>query len=147
MGTLGRYLVLTAKAKTGFSPAILILLALAAITGIAALVLLCVTIYVLLAALLGPLWAAAALFAFFFLLTIILIIAAIQVRKSTMARAKAAMASRSTHALFDTSVLTLGLEIGRTIGWRRIVPIAAIAMIAAGVAREWAKRGTPKDDA
>ena len=34
----------------------------------------------------------------------------------------------------------------RTIGWRRIVPIAAIAMIAAGVAREWAKRGTPKVD-
>lgn len=146
MGTLVRYLTLTAKAKTGFSPKILILVALAAATGVATFVLLCVTAFFLLAPLLGELWASVALLVFFLLLSIIFIVAAIQVRKTAMARAQAALAARTSHGLFDTSILTLGLEIGRTIGWRRLIPIAAVTLIAAGIAREWAKRESPKDD-
>jgi hypothetical protein len=63
-----------------------------------------------------------------------------------MERAQQALAARSTNAMFDTSVLTLGLQVGRTVGWRRLIPIAAITVVAAGVAREWAKRSAPKDD-
>jgi hypothetical protein len=36
--------------------------------------------------------------------------------------------------------MAVGLEIARAIGWRRIVPLAAIGVLAATLAREWGAR-------
>jgi hypothetical protein len=36
--------------------------------------------------------------------------------------------------------MAVGLEIARAIGWRRIVPLAAIGVLAATLAREWGGR-------
>jgi hypothetical protein len=47
--------------------------------------------------------------------------------------------------LFDSSALSLGLQIGRTIGWQRLVPIAAVAVVAAGIAREWSRHKARED--
>jgi hypothetical protein len=147
MGNWGHYLVLQAKSKTGLSPAILILGVLAGVTMVAALVLFCVAAFFLLVPWLGPLWTAVAMVGFFLLLSIIFAVAAIQSRKRAMERAQAALAARSTHALFDSSTLALGLQLGRTIGWKRLIPLAAVALIAMGVAKEWAARKAPDDDA
>jgi hypothetical protein len=146
MSGVVRYLVLTAKAKTGVSSGILILLVVGGAMGLATIVLLIVTIFVLLSERFGPLWTSAGMTLTFLLLCIICIVAALKARRNAMERAQQALAARSTQAMFDSSVLALGLEVGRTIGWRRLVPIAAITVIAAGVAREWAKRSAPKDD-
>jgi ABC-type tungstate transport system substrate-binding protein len=140
-----RYLVLTAKAKTGFSPQILILMVVGAAMGVAAFVLLNVTIFFLLSERFGPLWTSAGMTLGYLLLCVICIVAAIKSRRNAMENAQQALAARTTHAMFDTSALSLGLEIGRTIGWRRLVPIAAITLIAAGVAKEWGRRKAPKD--
>jgi divalent metal cation (Fe/Co/Zn/Cd) transporter len=145
MSGLVRYLVLTAKAKTGVSPGIIILLVVGAAMGLAASVLLIVTIFIFLSERFGPLWTSVGMTLTFLLLCIICLVAALKARRNAMERAQQALAARSTHAMFDTSVLALGLEVGRTIGWRRLVPIAAVTVIAAGVAREWAKRSAPKD--
>jgi hypothetical protein len=40
----------------------------------------------------------------------------------------------------DASMLTTGLEIGRAIGWRRIVPLVGVVLLAAGLARDWRGR-------
>ena len=36
--------------------------------------------------------------------------------------------------------MAVGLDIARAVGWRRIVPLAAIGVLAATLAREWAGR-------
>jgi len=140
-----RYLELTAKAKTGFSPTLLILLGVAAALGLAATVLLIVTVFIFCSEQFGPLRTGIGMTLTFLVLCLGCVFAAIRARRKTMEEAQAATAARSTRAMFDTSVLSLGLEIGRTIGWRRLVPIVAVALIAAGVAKEWARRSAPKD--
>jgi hypothetical protein len=146
MSGLVRYLVLTAKAKTGVSSGIIILLLVGAALGLAAIILLIVTLFIFLSERFGPLLTAAGMTLTFLLVSVICIVAALKARHNAMERAQQALAARSTNAMFDTSVLTLGLQVGRTVGWRRLIPIAAITVVAAGVAREWAKRSAPKDD-
>jgi hypothetical protein len=40
----------------------------------------------------------------------------------------------------DPKFMAVGLDIARAVGWRRIVPLAAIGVLAATLAREWAGR-------
>jgi hypothetical protein len=146
MSGLARYLVLTAKAKTGFSPGILIGVIVAAAFAVAALVFFCVAMFVLLEDYFGPLEAALLMSGAFLVFAIIAGVATVSARRRAMERAQQALAARGTSALFDSSVLTLGLQIGRTIGWRRLLPIAAVGVIAAVLAREWAARGKTEDE-
>jgi divalent metal cation (Fe/Co/Zn/Cd) transporter len=146
MSGLGRYLLLTAKAKTGLSPGVPILLVVAAIMAVATFILLNVTIYVLCAPKFGPLPTALAMTLAYLVLCIVLMLIALHLRRATMQQAQQALAARSTHALFDTSVLNLGLQVGRTIGWKRFLPIAAVVLIAAGVAKEWARRSGAQEE-
>jgi hypothetical protein len=141
-----RYLGLTAKAKTGYSPALLILLGLAAALGLATAVLLIGTIFIFCSEQFGPLRTGIGMMMTFLVLCLGCVFAAMRARRNTMEDAQAAIAARSTRAMFDTSVLSLGLEVGRAIGWRRLVPIVAVTLIAAGVAKEWSPRSAPKDD-
>jgi type VI protein secretion system component VasK len=141
-----RYLALTAKSKTGFGPGILIGIILAAALSVAALVFFCVAMFVLLEDHFGPLQGALIMSGVFFLLAVIAAITTIIARRRAMEHARQALAARGTSALFDTSMLPLGLQIGRMIGWRRLLPIAAVALIAAMLAKEWAGRGKTEDD-
>jgi divalent metal cation (Fe/Co/Zn/Cd) transporter len=140
MSGFTRYLMLTAKAKTGLTPAFPILLAVAAVTAVATFILLNVVIYLWSAQKFGPLPTAIGMMLTYLVLCIVLVMITLQLRRATMQQAQQALAARSTHALFDTSLLTLGLQVGRAVGLKRFLPVAVIALIAAGVAKEWARR-------
>ena len=136
-----RYLALTAKAKTGFGAGILIGIIIAAAFSVATLVFSSVAMFFLLEDYFGQLQSALLMSGVFFVLSIIAVGVTISARRRAMERARQALAARGTSTLFDTSMLPLGLEIGRMIGWRRLLPIAAVALIAAALAKEWAGRG------
>jgi len=141
-----RYLALTAKSKTGFGPGILIGIILAAALAVAALVFFSVAMFILLEDHFGPLQGALIMSGAFFVLAISAAALTISARRRAMERARQALAARGASALFDTSMLPLGLEIGRMIGWRRLLPVAAVALIAAALAKEWAGRAKTEDE-
>jgi hypothetical protein len=39
------------------------------------------------------------------------------------------------------------VQIGRAIGWRRLVPLAAVGVLAAGIAKEWLAHSRPTREA
>ena len=44
------------------------------------------------------------------------------------------------------TLLSAGLQVGQSIGWRRIVMLAGVALLAAGVAREWTAHQAETND-
>ena len=141
-----RYLALTAKSKTGFGRGILVGIVIAAVLSVATLVFFSVAMFFLLADYVGPLRSALIMSGVFFMLAIIAAWVTISARRRAMERARQALAARGTSALFDSSMLTLGLEVGRTIGWKRLVPVAAVAILAVTLAKEWTGRGKTEDE-
>jgi type VI protein secretion system component VasK len=142
-----RYLALTAKAKTGFGPGILIGIILAVVLSVATLIFFSVAMFFLLGAYFRPLHSALIMSGVFFVLAIIAAVVTISARRRAMERARLALAERAKSTMFDASMLPLGLEIGRMIGWRRLLPVAAVALIAAVLAKEWGRGGKTDDEA
>jgi hypothetical protein len=99
--------------------------------------------YIALAERYGSLTAALALGGLFLLTTIIALICCLSSQRRTVASAKLALAARSPAPWLDPKLLGAGLQIGRAIGWRRLVPLAAVGVLAAGLAKEWFGRDRP----
>jgi len=138
-----RYAELSLKAKTGISAASAYCAAIAALALLGALVFLSVTTFIWLAARYGDLIAAAIMAAGYLALAIILAVAAILIRRHTLRRAKRMLAARAAAATLDPGMLALAVQIGRKLGWDKVVPIAVIGFFAAGIMREWS--GHPTD--
>src|SRR4029079_19772747 len=49
-------------------------------------------------------------------------------------------APNSSAPLLDPKLLGIGYQIGQTIGWRKLISLAAVGLLAAGLAREWVGR-------
>jgi hypothetical protein len=138
-----RHLQLTVRSKTGLSPEFLIW-GLVAILGAA------ITLgffifagFIALAERYGPLTAALVLGGLFLLITIVAVICCLSSQRRTIADAKLALAARSHAVWLDPKLLGAGLQIGRAVGWRRLVPLAAVGVLAAGIAKEWFSRNRP----
>ncbi len=136
-----RHLVLTLKSKTGLSSGVAIwgLVAIAAGAGTIAFII--IAAFIALAQRYGALTAALVLGGLFLLLTIMAAIACILTQRRTVADAKLELAARSRAVWLDPKLVRVGLQIGQTIGWRRLVPLAAVGVLAAGLAKEWFSRG------
>ncbi len=137
-----RDIVLAIQAKSGASSAVLawmIVLALAVMTAFA---FLCVAGYVWFTVQFGS------IFAGLIMAGIFIVIAAIALLISSIARRRArerAILERTARAhapswLLDPRVLSTALQIGRSIGWERIVPVALLGFMAAQWARESRER-------
>jgi hypothetical protein len=87
--------------------------------------------------------AALALGGMFLLITIVALICCLSSQRRTVASAKRALAVRGHAAWLDPKLLGAGLQVGRAIGWRRLVPLAAVGVVAAGLAKEWIGRNRP----
>jgi hypothetical protein len=59
------------------------------------------------------------------------------VRRRDIERAKLELAADHSANLLDPRWVTIGLQIGKTLGWRRIATLAAAGVLTAGLAGEW----------
>jgi hypothetical protein len=138
-----RYLELTVKSKTGLASGVIVWALAAALSSAVTLGFFIFAAFIGLAERYGPLTAALSLGGFFLLVTIIALLCCLSSRRRTVASAKLALAARSHAPWLDPKLFGVGLQIGRAIGWRRLVPLAAVGVLAAGLAKEWFGRDRP----
>ena len=141
-----QHLELTFKSKTGFGAGVLAWGLIALLAAAATVVFLIVAGFVALAERYGPLVAALALGGMFLLVTIIAVVCCLSSRRQTVAAAQLALAARNQAPWLDPRYLGVGIQIGRAIGWRRLVPLAAVGVLAAGLAKEWIGRSRATSD-
>src|SRR5262245_28840914 len=135
-----RYFVLNAQVRTGLSAGVLTWAIVAAAAAVGAVVFLLVALFVWLAQLYGALIAAVALGCAFVLIALIALAVCLMTRRRNMERARLELAARSSN-WFDPRLLTVGVQIAQQIGWRRLVSLVGVALLAGGLAREWSVRG------
>jgi hypothetical protein len=140
MGGWLRHLELTFKSRTGFGAGVIAWGVIALLGAAATLVFLIVAGFVALAERYSPLVAALALGGLFLVVTIVAVVGCLSSRRQTAAAAQLALAARSQAPWLDPRYLGVGIQIGRAIGWRRLVPLAAVGVLAAGLAKEWIGR-------
>jgi hypothetical protein len=141
-----RYFVLRAQASTGFSSPILVWAVIGAVAAVVAAVFLLVAAFVWLSDIYDGLVAGLLLGALFALIALIALVTAVLIRRRNMERARLELASRSATSFLDPKLMAVGMQIGQTIGWRRIAALVAVAVLAAGLAQEWSGRNKSSDD-
>ncbi len=132
-----RHLELTLKSKSGLDSGVLIWGLIALLGGAVTFGFFVFAAFIALAARFGPLIAAVALGALFLLLTLVAVFACVTSRRRIIAGAQLALEARSHAPWLDPKYVGIGLQIGRAIGWRRLVPLAAAGVLVAGLAKEW----------
>jgi hypothetical protein len=154
MGDWLGYLQTAAKAKTGVSGGVVVGAVLAAFGAVATLVWLSVTLFIWIVQRYDdPMLAGLVLSGLYLAITIIAAVAAVVARRVNQRRAEEALQARKS-ALSSTlltgglapTLLSAGLSVGQSIGWRRIVMLAGVALLAAGVAREWTAHQAEAND-
>jgi hypothetical protein len=135
-----RHFALNAQARTGFSTQVVVWSVIAAIAAMVALVFLCIAAFIWLADRYDAVIAAVLLGFFFVLLALIALLAGMLARRRNQARARLELAARSNAGWLDPKLMAVGLQVGQAIGWRRLASLAAVALVAAGLAKEWSSR-------
>lgn len=141
-----QHLALRAKSKTGFSPGIVVCFLLAVLSLMIAVGFLCAAVFVWLANRFDAVTAGLILAGAFLLLAILALAAAYVSRRRNMERARLELAVRNQPGWLDPKYLSLGLQLGRAVGWRRIAMLAAAGFFAAGLGREWRAGRKPESD-
>jgi hypothetical protein len=120
MGGWRRYLELQAQAKTGLSSGLFVWALLAVVFGIVT--------------------------AGFVLLIAFIWLACLWSRRRTIEQAELALAARRNATWLDPKALGSAIQVSRAVGWRKLVPLLAVGMLAAGVGMEWFARERPEVD-
>jgi hypothetical protein len=136
-------MALSVQSRTGITRAFIAWLCIAMLAAIAAFVFLCVAGYDWLALQMGGVYAGLIMAGCFVLVAVIGMIVCGVARRRARERAILARAARA-HApswLLDPKILAMGVQIGRELGWQRIVPVALLGFMAAQWARERRQHG------
>lgn len=141
-----RYFALNAQVRTGVSGPVLVLAIIAAAAAVAAVIFLLVAAFVWLTDLYDALTAGVALGCAFALIALIALLACLMTRRRNMQRARLELAARSSTSWLDPKLVTVGVQIGQAIGWRRLASLAALAVLAGAAAKEWSARAKPAED-
>jgi hypothetical protein len=136
MGDWLRHIALNAKAKSGFGPQFIVWFLIAAVSLTLALGFLCAAAFMWLANRYDAVTAGLILAGVFLAIALIAAVAAAMAQRRNRERARLELAARSRAGWLDPKLLAVGIEIGRTLGWRRIIALAAAGVLAAGAARE-----------
>jgi hypothetical protein len=144
MGDWLGHIALNAKARSGFGPQLVLWFLIAAAALVLALGFLCAAVFVWLASRTDAMTASLIMAGGFALVAFIAAVAGWIARLRNMERARRELAARSHAGWLDPKLLAVGIEIGRAIGWRRIVMLAAVGLLAAGLGKEWSGSGAPK---
>jgi hypothetical protein len=141
---LQNYIVLWVQAKTGLSNGLLISLVVASGGAALAFVFLCVAGYAWMSIQLGPVFGGLALAGVFLLIAVIGVAASALARGRTRHRAIMERATRAqgATALIDPKVLSVAMQTGRALGWRRLIPLALLGLLAA----QWVQEARRRED-
>jgi hypothetical protein len=143
-----REIGLAIQAKTAMNMAVVVWMAVMALAALMAFVFLCVSGYDWLSQRFGNVTAGLAMTGIFLLIAIAAAIASALIRRQVRQRAILARAARA-HApswLLDPRVLNAAVQVGRSAGWQRIVPIAVVGFMVAQWAREYRNHGKQDSD-
>src|SRR5258708_3536620 len=144
MGGWRRYLELQAQAKTGLSLGLFVWGLLAVVFGVLTAGFVLLIAFIWLAERYSPLTAAIVLAGLFLFATIIAAISCLWSRRRTIEQAELALAARRNAIWLDPKVLGGAIQASRAVGWRKLVPLLAVGMLAAGVGMEWFGRERPQ---
>jgi Ca2+/Na+ antiporter len=146
MGDWLRHIALTAKARTGFGPALVVWSLIALVALALALGFFCAAAFVWLASRYDGVTAGLLLGSGFLLVAIVAAIAGWVARRRNIERARLELAARSHAGWLDPKFLAVGMEIGRSLGWRRLATLAAVGVLAAGLGKEWFASGAKRSE-
>jgi hypothetical protein len=138
-----RHIELTVKSKTGLGADVLVWALVAVLSGATTLGFGISAAFIGLAERYGPLTAALALGGLFLAITITALGCCLATQRRNVASAKLELTARRHAPWLDPKFLGVGMQIGRAVGWRRLVPLAAVGVLAAGIAKEWFGRDRP----
>jgi hypothetical protein len=138
------YFTLKAQARAGLSSQVAVWGVIAAVAAMLALVFFLIAAFVWLADRYGSLTAGLVLGGVFVLVALIALIACLVIRRNNMERARRELAARSSANFLDPKLMAMGFQIGQAIGWRRLASLAAVGLLAAGLAKEWLARDKPQ---
>src|SRR5262249_47459082 len=126
--------------KTGLSSGLFIWAFLAVVFGIVTAGFILLIAFIWMAERYDPLTAAIVLASFFLLATIIAAICCLWSRRRTIEQAELALAARRNATWLDPKVVSGVIQV---VGWRKLVPLLAVGILAAGVGMEWFGRDRP----
>ena len=148
MGDWLQHIALKARSRTGFGAGPVIGYLIATLSFVIALGFLCGALFVWLANRYDGLTAGLILAGVFLAIALLALAAAYLARRRNQERARLELAARNQAGWLDQKYLTVALEVGRAVGWRRIAMLTAVGFLAAGLGREWseAKKPEQKDE-
>jgi uncharacterized membrane protein len=136
-------MVLAVQTRTGITTSFVVWLAVVALAALTAFAFLCVAAYDWLSLQMSSVYAGLVMAAVFVAIAIIGIIACLLARRRARERAILERAARA-HApswLLDPKILATAVQVGRSLGWQRVVPLALVGFMVAQWAREHRARG------
>ena len=146
-----RFLALSAQARAGYSPGIVVWAMVALLAGLASVGFFLVAAFVWLADRYDAVAAGLVLGFLLLLLALIALVACLLTRRHNIEQARLELAARKGGAAgwLDPKLLATGYQIGQSIGWRKLASLGVVAVLAAVLAREWldsAGQDESKDD-
>jgi hypothetical protein len=143
-----RDMMLALQARSGVTPGLFVGFAIIALAALTAFVFLCVAGYQWLALQIGIVFAGLAMAGVFILIALITVLVCAAIRRQARERAILERAARA-HApswLLDPKLLATAVQVGRAVGWQRLVPVALLGFMAAQWAREYRQQGARDTD-
>jgi uncharacterized membrane protein YbhN (UPF0104 family) len=142
MSALTRYLLNTAQAKTGLSSSVVIGYLAQVGLGVTTVVLLLVAVFFVFSDYFGFGGTKTSIGMFLVFLALLAGSASwtSSAKKRTKEEAERALSAPKAPILLNAPLFKAGLQLGRTVGWRRLLPAAVVTLAATGVAAEWARR-------
>jgi len=134
-----RDITLAIQARSGATPTLFACVAVATLAALTVFAFLCIAGYDWFAMQFGSVFAALLMAAIFAVVAIIAAVIATAARQRARERAILEQAARA-HAgsgLLDPKLLTLAVQVGRSVGWQRVVPVALFGFMAAQWLREY----------
>ena len=140
-----REIVLAIQARNGMSAGALVWLVIVGVAALTAFVFLCVAGYEWLALMYGAVPAGLIMAGIFVVFAIIAAIVSALIRKRNRERAILARAAKAQTPswLLDPRFLATAVQVGRELGWERLVPVALVGFLAAQWARQKRNKGEP----
>jgi uncharacterized membrane protein len=131
-------MVLAVQTRTGITTSFIVWLAIVALAALTAFAFLCVAAYDWLSLHMASVYAGLVMAAIFVAIAIVGMVICLLARRRARERAILARAARA-HApswLLDPKILATAVQIGRSLGWQRAIPLALVGFMAAQWARE-----------